>query len=119
MAVEGVIDALAALLEAETAALEAGDYPAAGQLARDKTAAAAAFLGVSERADLAAAELAEPMARLRAAAETNRKALERAVTVQRDLVQLIARAVQAAAGGGGYGRTDPRATTPVALSLKA
>jgi hypothetical protein len=119
MAVKGVIEALAALLEAETTALKAGDYAAAGQLAPDKVAAAAAFLGVSERADLAVDTLAAPMARLRQATESNRKALESAIAVQRDLVLLIARAAKGTASGTGYGRTDPRDTAPLALSLKA
>ena len=113
-----LVETLTVVLEAETEALVVGDYAAAGRMARDKVAAVEAFVAASGQDPPDATT--EVLDRLRRAAEANRKALEQAVAVQRNLVMLVARTVQASSGPPqGYGRPDPLDAAPLAVSIKA
>ena len=88
---------LADLLEAENVALAALDLQAAGRMLPAKTAALAAFTAARDRAkaspvpEAVARELAD---KLGAAAATNQRLLERAITVQGRVLETIARAAR-------------------------
>jgi hypothetical protein len=120
MVANETIEALAALLDLETQALMAGDYSAARLTVGQKLELGAAIAAISGDPAIDAASVAAPLGRLREAAEANRAALERAMAVQRDLVQLIAQTVHVSQGTTtSYGRPDPIGAPPLALSLRA
>jgi hypothetical protein len=119
------MEALAAVIEAETAALAAGDYPAAGRLSREKAGAAERFLAARARhAASPPPRLAEPgvagtLERLRGAVAANRAALERALAVQGRVIEAVARAARPP-GTGGYARRPPVGSPPpVALLVRS
>ena len=110
-------NALAATLEAENAALAALDLPRAVGMLADKQRAVA---------DVAAAdpvrgprhEAAERMAhRLRGLALENKRLLERAITVQRRVMGVVALAASSAAPTG-YGRPRKDRVSAFALSAR-
>ena len=97
------LDALVAVLREENAALERHDYAAAGALLVRKTGAARALTDAAKRGQRPGPAAAQELA---AMADTNRRLLERAVAVQRQVVALVARAASGAgAPAGRYGRT--------------
>ena len=104
---------LIAVLEAEVAALDRGDMAAAGALLAPKLAAVE---GLAELPDTpAGAAMAQ---RVRTLAETNRRALERAIVVQGRVMELVARAAQRAAQEAGrYGATGAPAQDARAVAM--
>ena len=103
------LDALLALLRDENAALGRYDYAAAGALLARKSEAARALEDAAKRGQRPAPHAAQELASL---AETNRRLLEQAVSVQRQVVALVARAASGAgAPAGRYGRTGAPVNT--------
>jgi len=117
---EGSALALTGALAAETAALEAGDFAGALLAAPGKAAAMEAFLAArAEHAPLDASRPGSVIHRLRDTAIANRAALERALSLQGRIIELVARAARPQlASQVGYGRTAALDTAPVALSVK-
>jgi hypothetical protein len=115
---------LADLLEAENAALTALDLPRAAGMLAAKNAAVATFREAQARARTTpvSRKVAEEVGqKLGAAAEANRKLLERAITVQGRVLETIARAARTHTAPPQYGRRGrPMATSrPGAISLSA
>ncbi len=111
------IEALAALLEQENAALARLDLPCAVALLPAKQAAAGRLADLQQAAPGADAAV---VTRLHTLAEDNRRLLERAIAVQGEVIGVIAGALPKAAGPPGYAasgasvRTGP--TVAFALS---
>lgn len=117
---------LADLLEAENAALVALDLPRAAGMLAAKTAAMARFDEARQRAQ--ASPVAQKVARdvtekLGAAAEANRRLLERAITVQGRVLETIARAARTQTAPQQYGArgrlAHGRSASAVTLSARA
>ncbi len=129
---EGVIEQagrLAAILEAENAALAATDYRHAERFAREKQTAVAALMLLR---DAGTAVPANRAAALRAAGErlsrlldVNTHALQQAIAVQGQVIDTLARATVAVRGRApqGYGAKGtyaaPRMQGPVAFVSRA
>ena len=97
------LDVLLAVLREENAALERHDFAAAGALLPRKTEAARFLAEAAKRGRRPSAGAAQDLAAL---ADANRRLLEQAVAVQRQVVALVARAASGAgAPAGRYGRT--------------
>ena len=93
--------AMADMLAAENAALATLDLPAAATLLNAKRQATAAFSHAhAEAAGPRGSAMMAAAARLRAAAEENRRLLERAIDVQGRVIGLFARAIPRAAAQG-------------------
>lgn len=108
---------LAAILVRENAALAALDLRGAAAMLADKQQAAAAFAAALPGARPPSAELARL---LRDLAHENRERLELAVTIQRRIIGIIARAVRATAPAPRYGATGAMtAARPVAYTFSA
>lgn len=109
-------DRLAAILEAENAALEAHDFPAAAALLAQKQAAIAAIAppppGIAEPA------LREAAARLDRLAAKNRGLLNRSLSIQSQVLGIIAGAARAASVQG-YGSSGKSAIRGGAFTLSA
>jgi len=122
---------LAEALRAENEALAALDLGRAAGLADRKIKAsdafAAAFAAASRtgaRAEGPARQVAEDLtARLQTLGAENRRLLERAVTVQSQVIETIAGAAMPRRAGAGYGATGrravPRQAQPLALATRA
>lgn len=104
---------LIAVLEAETAALDRGDVAGIGALLAPKLAAVEALAELpGTPAGTAAAQ------RVRTLVEANLRALERAITVQSRVVELVARAAQRSAREAGrYGATGALAGDGRAVAI--
>lgn len=110
---------LAAVLARENAALADLDLRRAAGMLAEKQQAAAAFIAAQPGAGAPPAELA---GRLRDLAQENRLKLEHAITVQRRIIGIIARAVGGASPVPRYGATGAVAAgrpSPVSLSARA
>jgi hypothetical protein len=124
-AVLAAVGALCQLLEAENAALEILDLPAATAFVSGKQAALAALVDAQERCPaLPGDALRLPTARLVELARANGKLLERAMAAQSRVLAIIADAVpRATAGPARYGphgqETRLSAQAPVALLSRA
>jgi hypothetical protein len=120
---------LAEALDAENRALAALDLEAAVALAPAKSAAADAFAAARDAAAKADARaegqertLAEQLGRrLEGLAAENRRLLERAITLQAQVIETIAGAALPAAGPGTYGRLGERRApiAPAAITFAA
>ncbi len=115
---------LAELLERENAALAALDLAGAARLLPAKTAAVASFTAARDRAKGAPLSLAvarEITERLDAAADANRKLLDRAITVQGRVLATIARAARVQTAPPQYGARGRPAVSrsPGAVSFSA
>lgn len=111
---------LSRLLEEENAALEAMDFARAGALLASKHAAADA-LAAAWRAAPPDEEQQPALAQLGTLAETNRRLLNRALRVQRRVLDLVARAARSSASDGRYGaagRPAARQTAPRTLATR-
>jgi hypothetical protein len=110
------IQQLAKVLTAENAALTAMDFAAAGALLAPKHAAADALASALRAAS---AQVAEPalLAELGALAEENRHLLNRAMRVQRRVLDLVARAARSTQTTARYGAGGRLATLAVPRSL--
>jgi hypothetical protein len=124
----GAAEALAEALASETQALGGnGGFAAAAPASEAKRRAVEGF--VSARARFAAAGgtarpdpgLQQRLGALRELVEENRMALERAITIQGRVLQVIARAAQRPAAGAGYSALRGKAGQggAVALSVSA
>jgi hypothetical protein len=115
---------LAGVLVRENAALAALDLRGAAGMLAEKQQAVAAFVAAQPSADVPSADLAR---RLRDLAQENRKKLEHAITVQRRVIGIIARAFHGTAptlrnGANLYGATGAVSagrSIPVTLSARA
>ena len=120
---------LADALDAENKALAALDLDAAAAISPTKVAAADAFAAARDAAAKAAAlaegeerSLAEQLGRrLSDLAAENRRLLERAITLQAQVIETIAGAALPTAGPGTYGSAGQRreAPAPTALAFAA
>ncbi len=125
---------LAAVLEAENAALAALDLPRAGAMLAAKTRAAEAFVaaqGVARGMSQGPSQEGSPGAgavppqRLRALLHENQRLLERAIAVQGRVIGIIARALPramrdpATARYSAQGRAVPARLSAVAVSARA
>jgi ribonuclease D len=126
MSDRGLVDAareLAEILEAENAALAAVDYAGAARLTQAKHSAADAFARASAARESPEADAAVRALALPQLAETNRRLLERALVVQRRVIQTFARAVPRTPAAPRYGAngtlTQATRTAPVALVARA
>ncbi len=119
----GTIVRLACVLEAENAALEAMDLPAAAALVTEKRAASEAFDAARKAAPpTPSAALQNAAARLGSQAEDNRRLLERAMKVQTRVLGIIVGAARSSQPVQGYGRSgaySARPKTGWALSARA
>ena len=108
---------LAAVLTRENAALGALDLRRAAGMLAEKQQAAAALVAAQPGTAAPPAELAR---RLRDLAQENRVKLEHAITVQRRIIGIIARAVRGATPAPRYGATGAMAAgRPAAFTLSA
>jgi hypothetical protein len=121
--------ALADTLARENAALALLDLPRAGGLLAEKQRSAEAFARAQAAADLAAAFDAEQQrlaaaiaTRLSDLAQENRRLLERALGVQRRVLNTVARAAAKAVGRapryGATGALAPGRQAPVVVSAR-
>jgi hypothetical protein len=101
-ALDLAVQKLAAVLAAENAALTAMDFAAAGALLAPKHAAADA-LASALRASSAQEASPDALMELGELAEENRRLLNRAMRVQRRVLDLVARAARAGQVGSRYG----------------
>jgi hypothetical protein len=110
------VQRLSKVLAAENAALSAMDFAGAGALLAPKHAAADA-LAAAMRA--AASSHAEPQSlhELGTLADENRRLLNRAMRVQRRVLDLVARAARASQPPSGYGASGKPASTAAPRSL--
>ena len=104
---------LAEVLQAENAALRAMDLARAAALLVQKQAALAAF-NATQTGGQAGPDLRQAAAQLRAAADENRRLLERAISVQTRVLGIIAQAARAANPAPNYGRSGAYAARPAA-----
>jgi len=117
--------ALAEVLDAENAALRALDIRRAVGLLDRKQAAMRDVEAAQREAVAFATRLGEPARllaeRLQAAAAENKRLLERAITVQRQVIGKLARAVPAASPVQRYGASGARTgkVAPIALRARA
>ncbi|MCC6719737.1 MAG: hypothetical protein IT555_17785 [Acetobacteraceae bacterium] len=123
--------ALAAVLARENAALATLDLPQAAALAQEKRDAAAAFTAAHARAAAAGPppasirpQLEEAANRLRGLAAENHRLLDRAITVQSRVLDIIARAaprasVQAPRYGAAGALLGHARALPVAIAASA
>lgn len=119
-ALHEAVEHLARLLEEENAALEAMDFARAGSLLATKHAAADA-LAAAWRAAPPDQEQVPALSELGALAETNRRLLNRALRVQRRVLDLVARAARGSMPDGRYsaaGRPAARQTAPRTLATR-
>lgn len=115
---------LAGVLVRENAALAALDLRGAAGMLAEKQQAAEAFVAAQPNAGVPSADLTR---RLRDLAQENRQKLEHAITVQRRVIGIIARAFHGTAPAPRYGATRYGATgamaagrsIPVTLSARA
>jgi hypothetical protein len=117
---------LAAVLARENAALAALDLRRAAGMLAEKQQAAAAFVAaqafVVAQADTGAAPSVALARRLGDLAQENRRRLERAITVQRRIIGIVARATRGASPAPRYGATGAMAASrpaPVTFSARA
>jgi hypothetical protein len=120
---------LAEALDAENRALAALDLDAAVAVAASKSEAATAFIAARDAASRAGARvegqqrtLAEQLGhRLEGLSSENRRLLERAITLQAQVIETIAGAALPAAGPGTYSRLGERRApvAPAALAFAA
>jgi hypothetical protein len=96
------VQRLAHVLAAENAALDAMDFASAGALLAPKHAAADA-LAAAMRASSASPAEPEGMRQLGTLADENRRLLNRAMRVQRRVLDLVARAARASQPSSRYG----------------
>jgi len=110
---------LAAVLARENAALADLDLRRAAGMLAEKQQAAAAFAAAQPEVG------AQPLAQVRLLSDLvqeNRQRLEHAITVQRRIIGIIARAVRSASAAPRYGATGVTAAgrpSPVTLSARA
>ncbi len=113
---------LAEALATENAALQAMNLPRAAALLAEKEAALAAFNAAS-RSGPATPALRQAATQLKAAADENRRLLERAMTVQTRVLTIVAQAARSSKPAPSrYGRTGAYAPPPTAgwaLSARA
>ncbi len=103
---------LAEALAAENAALLALNLPRAASMLADKQAALAAF-NAAKRGGATTPALRQAAEQLRAAADENRRLLERAITVQTRVIGIVAQAARAAnPAPARYGRNGAYAARP-------
>jgi len=120
-ALECAVHTLAGLLREENAALEAMDFGRAGAVLAAKHAAADA-LAAAWRSANPAEMPQDALLELGKLAEANRLLLNRALRVQRRVLDLVARAARAAepaARYGASGRVRPANQAPRALTTRA
>ena len=110
------VQQLARVLTAENAALTAMDFATAGALLAPKHAAADA-LAAALRASSAQEAAPEPLMALGVLAEENRKLLNRAMRVQRRVLDLVARAARLGQTGSRYGAGGKLTATSSPRSL--
>jgi hypothetical protein len=96
------VQRLAKVLAAENAALQAMDFAAAGALLAAKHAAADA-LAAAMRAASASDPAPRSLVELGTLADENRRLLNRALRVQRRVLDLVARAARSSQPNGRYG----------------
>jgi hypothetical protein len=104
------VQAMAKLLTAENAALSEMDFARAGALLAPKHAAADA-LAAAWRASAANHIPQEELAKLGALAEENRRLLNRAMRVQRRVLDLVARAARGSQKTTRYGASGRASAT--------
>lgn len=110
--------ALAETLEAENSALTALDLPRAGAMLARKQRALADLAAAAARADTPSHQAADRVARrLQALALENKRLLQRAITAQGRVLEVVARAAMPAEAAVGYG--PARGQRPVAFALSA
>ena len=111
---------LVALLARENAALSALDLSEAGRLLPEKRAATEALARASAATDKDRGVVIGLAGQILTLAADNRVLLERALAVQRRILEIIARAAQPAAGGYGAGGTArrPNQMGPIAISAR-
>lgn len=109
---------LADTLEAENSALTALDLPRAGAMLARKQRALADLAAAAARAEQPSHHAADRMARrLQALAVENKRLLERAISAQGRVLEVIARAAVPAEAPTGYG--PARGLRPAAFALSA
>jgi hypothetical protein len=116
---ESAVRALAKLLEAENAALTDMDFGRAGALLAPKHAAADALAAAWRAAsgDMPEAELM----RLGVLADENRRLLNRAMRVQRRVLDMVTRAARGGSPTARYsagGRAQPERSSPRSLTTR-
>ena len=113
---------LAEVLATENEALQAMNLPRAAAMLAEKEAALAAF-STASRSGPASPALHGAAKQLKAAADENRRLLERAMTVQTGVLGIVAQAARSAKPAPSrYGRTGAYAPPPAAgwaLSARA
>jgi flagellar biosynthesis/type III secretory pathway chaperone len=110
--------ALAETLEAENSALTSLDLPKVGAMLARKQRALADL--AAAKANKTSHDAADRMARrLQALALENKRLLERAITAQGRVIEVVARAAAAAEPPRGYGNERSGRPTAFALSAKA
>lgn len=108
---EDAIRQLAALLREENAALAAMDFARAGALLSAKHAAAGA-LEAAARTEGGAAPDPAALRELGELADENRRLLNRALRIQRRVLDVVAKAARRAAPPAPYGRSGQPETRP-------